>query len=62
MLRDLQAVEKGCICPFFAKNGGKRFYFLILKTTLVFIMYDGSLTNNLLVVIYFIIEPCISLG
>ena len=32
--------------PFFAKNGGKSFYFFILKKdtaiALVFIMYDGS--------------------
>ena len=38
---------------FFSKNGGKSFYFLILKKTLVFIMYDGSWTNNLSVVIIF---------
>ena len=31
MLRDLQAVENGRIFPFFAKNGGKSFYFLICK-------------------------------
>ena len=59
MLRDLQAVAKGHIFPFFAKNGGIFFFFFFsyskvdTAVALVFIMYDGSLTNNLLVVILF---------
>ena len=42
---------------FFAKNGGKRFLFSYFKEdtaiALVFIMYDGSWTNNLLLIILF---------
>ena len=43
--------------PFFAKNGGKSSYLFYSKevTTiaLVYMMYDGSWTNNLLVVVLF---------
>ena len=43
--------------PIFAKNGGKSFYGFFSKEevamALVFILYDGSWTNNLLLVISF---------
>ena len=48
---------KMAVFSFFAKNGSKSFLFSYSKEDtaipLVFIMYDGSLTINLLVVVLF---------
>ena len=54
----LQAVENGHIFPFYLPEMGLKvfiFFFSNVDTAVaqVFIMYDDSLTNNLLVVILF---------